>query len=144
MAKKNDNSSDIAALTKAQAKAELKRLAEEIAEHDRLYYQHDAPVISDSDYDKLRRRLEAVEKRFPDLVTAATPSAKVGAAALEKFGKVRHRVPMLSLNNAFSTDEVEDFVARVRRLLGLAPDEPLEFTAEPKIDGLSVSLRYDK
>ena len=144
MAKKTAAPSDIAALTKGQAKAELKRLAEEIAEHDRLYYQHDAPVISDSDYDKLRRRLEAVEKRFPDLVTAATPSGKVGAAALEKFGKVGHRVPMLSLNNAFSTDEVEDFVARVRRLLGLAPDEPLEFTAEPKIDGLSVSLRYDK
>ena len=144
MAKKTAAPSDVAALTKGQAKAELKRLAEEIAEHDRLYYQHDAPVISDTDYDKLRRRLEAVEKRFPDLVTAATPSAKVGAAALEKFGKVRHRVPMLSLNNAFSTDEVEDFVARVRRLLGLAPDEPLELTAEPKIDGLSVSLRYDK
>jgi len=144
VAKKTAAPSDVAALTKGQAKAELKRLAEEIAEHDRLYYQHDAPVISDSDYDKLRRRLEAVEKRFPDLVTAATPSAKVGAAALEKFGKVRHRVPMLSLNNAFSTDEVEDFVARVRRLLGLAPDEPLELTAEPKIDGLSVSLRYDK
>ena len=86
MAKKTATPSDIAALTKTQAKAELKRLAEEIAEHDRLYYQHDAPVISDSDYDKLRRRLEAVEKRFPDLVTAATPSAKVGAAALEKFG----------------------------------------------------------
>jgi DNA ligase (NAD+) len=144
VAKKTAAPSDVAALTKGQAKAELKRLAEEIAEHDRLYYQHDAPVISDSDYDKLRRRLEAVEKRFPDLVTAATPSGKVGAAALEKFGKVRHRVPMLSLNNAFSTEEVEDFAARVRRLLGLAPDEPLEFTAEPKIDGLSVSLRYDK
>jgi len=144
VAKKTAAPSDVAALTKGQAKAELKRLAEEIAEHDRLYYQHDAPVISDTDYDKLRRRLEAVEKRFPDLVTAATPSAKVGAAALEKFGKVRHRVPMLSLNNAFSTDEVEDFVARVRRLLGLVPDEPLELTAEPKIDGLSVSLRYDK
>src|SRR5215212_1340010 len=136
--------SDVATLTKAQAKAEVKRLAGEIAEHDGLYYQHDAPVISDSDYDKLRRRLEAIEKRFPDLVTAATPSVKVGAAALEKFGKVKHRVAMLSLNNAFSTAEVDDFIARVRRLLGLPPDEPLEFTAEPKIDGLSVSLRYDK
>jgi DNA ligase (NAD+) len=144
MAKKTGKASNVAALTKAQAKAELKLLSEEIAEHDRLYYQDDAPVVSDSDYDKLRRRLEAIEKRFPDLVTAATPSAKVGAAALEKFGKVRHRVPMLSLNNAFSTSEVEDFVARVRRLLGLGTDEPLEFTAEPKIDGLSVSLRYDK
>ena len=144
MAKKTGKASDVAVLTRAQAKAELKLLSEEIAEHDRLYYQDDAPVISDSDYDKLRRRLEAIEKRFPDLVTAATPSAKVGAAALEKFGKVKHRVPMLSLNNAFSTSEVEDFVARVRRLLGLGPDAPLEFTAEPKIDGLSVSLRYDK
>ena len=144
MAKKTGKASDVAVLTRAQAKAELKLLSEEIAEHDRLYYQDDAPVISDSDYDKLRRRLEAIEKRFPDLVTAATPSAKVGAAALEKFGKVKHRVPMLSLNNAFSTSEVEDFVARVRRLLGLGSDAPLEFTAEPKIDGLSVSLRYDK
>jgi DNA ligase (NAD+) len=144
MAKKTGKASDVAVLTRAQAKAELKLLSEKIAEHDRLYYQDDAPVISDSDYDKLRRRLEAIEKRFPDLVTAATPSAKVGAAALEKFGKVKHRVPMLSLNNAFSTSEVEDFVARVRRLLGLGSDAPLEFTAEPKIDGLSVSLRYDK
>jgi DNA ligase (NAD+) len=144
VARKTATPSDVAALTKAQAKAELKRLAAEIAEHDRLYYQHDAPAISDSDYDKLRRRLEAIEKRFPDLVTAATPSVKVGAAALEKFGKIKHRVPMLSLNNAFSIAEVEEFVARVRRLLGLAPDTSLEFTAEPKIDGLSVSLRYDQ
>ena len=92
MAKKTATPSDVAALTKAQAKAELKRLAGEIAEHDRLYYQHDAPVVSDSDYDKLRRRLEAIEKRFPEFVTAATPSVKVGGAALGKFGKVTHRV----------------------------------------------------
>jgi DNA ligase (NAD+) len=133
----------VEALTKAEAKAELKRLAKEIAEHDRLYYQEDAPLISDRDYDALRLRLDTIEKRFPDLVTPETPSAKVGAAALEKFGKIRHRVPMLSLNNAFSTTDVAEFIARVRRLLGLGADDALEFTAEPKIDGLSVSLRYD-
>jgi DNA ligase (NAD+) len=133
----------VEALTKAEAKAELKRLAKDIAEHDQLYYQEDAPVISDRDYDALRLRLDTIEKRFPDLVTPETPSAKVGAAALEKFGKIRHRVPMLSLNNAFSTTDVAEFIARVRRLLGLGADDALEFTAEPKIDGLSVSLRYD-
>jgi DNA ligase (NAD+) len=137
-------SEDVAKLSKAEAKGEVKRLAKEIADHDRRYYQEDAPVISDSDYDSLRLRLDAIEQRFPDLVRPDTPSAKVGAAALEKFGKVRHRVPMLSLNNAFGNEAVEEFVARVRRLLHLKADMTLEMTAEPKIDGLSISLRYDK
>jgi DNA ligase (NAD+) len=140
---KTKPSADVAKLSKAEATAEVKKLAKEIAEHDRRYYQEDAPVISDSDYDALRLRLDAIEQRFPDLVRPDTPSAKVGAAALEKFGKVRHRVPMLSLNNAFAKEDVEDFVGRVRRLLNLKADATLEMTAEPKIDGLSISLRYD-
>jgi DNA ligase (NAD+) len=134
---------DAAKLSKAEAKAEAKRLAKKIAEHDRLYYQEDAPVISDADYDALRLRLEAIEQRFPELAGPESPTAKVGAAALEKFGKVRHRVPMLSLSNAFSNDEVVDFVARVRRFLKIGAEAALEITAEPKIDGLSISLRYD-
>ena len=134
---------DAAKLSKAEAKAEAKRLAKKIAEHDRLYYQEDAPVISDADYDALRLRLEAIEQRFPELASPESPTAKVGAAALEKFGKVRHRVPMLSLSNAFSNDEVVDFVARVRRFLKIGAEAALEITAEPKIDGLSISLRYD-
>ncbi|HEU4475852.1 MAG TPA: NAD-dependent DNA ligase LigA, partial [Methyloceanibacter sp.] len=134
---------DAAKLSKAEAKAEAKRLAKKIAEHDRLYYQEDAPVISDADYDALRLRLEAIEQRFPDLASPESPTAKVGAAALEKFGKVRHRVPMLSLSNAFSNDEVVEFVARVRRFLKLGAEAAREITAEPKIDGLSISLRYD-
>jgi DNA ligase (NAD+) len=134
---------DAAKLSKAEAKAEAKRLAKKIAEHDRRYYQEDAPVISDADYDALRLRLEAIEQRFPELAGPESPTAKVGAAALEKFGKVRHRVPMLSLSNAFSNDEVVDFVARVRRFLKIGAEAALEITAEPKIDGLSISLRYD-
>ncbi|HYM98350.1 MAG TPA: NAD-dependent DNA ligase LigA, partial [Aestuariivirgaceae bacterium] len=135
---------DVGKLSREEAKAEVKKLTKEIARHDKRYYQEDAPVISDSDYDALRLRLDAIEQRFPDLVRPDTPSAKVGAAALEKFGKVRHRVPMLSLNNAFANEDVEDFVARVRRLLNLKADMTLEMTAEPKIDGLSISLRYDE
>src|SRR5919112_4464863 len=97
-----DSAADVTKLTKAQAKAQAKRLAQEIAEHDRLYYQEDAPLISDADYDAMRLRLEAIEARFPELRSAESPTAKVGAAALEKFGKVRHRLPMLSLSNAFA------------------------------------------
>jgi DNA ligase (NAD+) len=137
------NATNIQKLSKSQAKAELRKLIKQIAEHDERYYQRDAPIVSDSDYDVLRGRLEAIEKRFPDLVTPDSPSQKVGAPALEKFGKVRHRFPMLSLNNAFSNEEVEDFVGRVRRFLKLPADATLEITAEPKIDGLSISLRYE-
>jgi DNA ligase (NAD+) len=138
-----DSTADVAKLTKAQAKAQVKRLAEEIAEHDRLYYQEDAPLISDADYDAMRLRLETIEARFPELRSAESPTVKVGAAALEKFGKVRHRVPMLSLSNAFAVEEVEEFIARVKRFLKLSAEASVEFTAEPKIDGLSISLRYD-
>ncbi|HEY7763466.1 MAG TPA: NAD-dependent DNA ligase LigA [Aestuariivirgaceae bacterium] len=138
-----DSTADVAKLTKAQAKAQVRRLAEEIAEHDRLYYQEDAPLISDADYDAMRLRLETIEARFPELRSAESPTVKVGAAALEKFGKVRHRVPMLSLSNAFAVEEVEEFIARVKRFLKLSAEASVEFTAEPKIDGLSISLRYD-
>jgi DNA ligase (NAD+) len=138
-----DSTADVAKLTKAQAKAQVRRLAEEIAEHDKLYYQEDAPLISDADYDAMRLRLETIEARFPELRSAESPTVKVGAAALEKFGKVRHRVPMLSLSNAFAVEEVEEFIARVKRFLKLSAEASVEFTAEPKIDGLSISLRYD-
>src|SRR5437879_9122524 len=121
------------ALTEAQAKAELKRLAAEIGGHDRRYYQEDAPSISDAAYDALRRRNEEIEARFPDLARSDSPSRRVGAQPAQKFAKVRHAVPMLSLGNAFSDDEVSDFVARIRRFLSLK-DEPITFTAEPKID----------
>ena len=130
------------ALTEAAAKAELERLAAEIAEHDKRYHQEDAPTISDAAYDALRRRNEAVEARFPHLVRADSPSRRVGAAPAAKFAKVRHAIPMLSLGNAFAPEEVADFVGRVRRFLRLGADEAVELTAEPKIDGLSCSLRY--
>ncbi|HKR24257.1 MAG TPA: NAD-dependent DNA ligase LigA, partial [Allosphingosinicella sp.] len=131
-------------LTSKEAEKELAKLARELAAHDRLYHQQDAPKISDAEYDALRRRLEAIEQRFPDLARSDSPSQSVGAAPLAKFGKVRHRVPMLSLANAFSDDDVGEFVQRVRRFLQLGDDARLEFTAEPKIDGLSISLRYEK
>ncbi|MFL1875756.1 NAD-dependent DNA ligase LigA [Hansschlegelia beijingensis] len=118
-------------------------LAAEIAEHDRRYYQQDAPTISDAAYDELRRRLDALEAEFPELKTPDSPSQRVGAAPSEAFAKVRHAVPMLSLANAFSDEEVADFAARVRRFLDLRPDQELAIAAEPKIDGLSASLRYE-
>jgi DNA ligase (NAD+) len=131
-------------LTEAEAKAELERLAREIAHHDALYYRQDAPEISDADYDALRERNAAIEARFPALVQADSPSKRVGAAPVEAFGKVRHAVPMLSLGNAFTDEDVADFIVRVRRFLGLGPETDLEVTAEPKIDGLSISLTYER
>ncbi len=131
-------------LTPAEAKRELAALAAEIARHDALYYQADAPEISDADYDALRRRNTAIEARFPDLVRTDSPSHRVGAAPVDGFGKVRHRVPMLSLGNAFEDEDVVDFATRVRRFLGLPAGTHLAFTAEPKIDGLSISIRYEK
>src|SRR5229473_2574790 len=134
----------VEALTEAQAKAELKRLAAEIGAHDKRYYQEDAPTVSDATYDALRRRNEEIEARFPDLVRADSPSRRVGAQPLQKFAKVRHAVPMLSLGNAFSDSEVAEFVERIRRFLRLSADEKIVFTAEPKIDGLSCTLRYEE
>jgi DNA ligase (NAD+) len=130
-------------LTESQANAELERLAAEIAGHDKRYHQDDAPTVSDAEYDALRRRNEAIEARFPALVRADSPSRRVGAQPVGKFAKVRHSVPMLSLGNAFADQDVADFVERIRRFLRLAAEEPLAFTAEPKIDGLSCSLRYE-
>jgi DNA ligase (NAD+) len=130
-------------LTEAQAEAELERLAAEVGAHDRRYYQEDAPTVSDAAYDALRRRNEEIEARFPALVRADSPSRRVGAQPSQKFAKVRHAVPMLSLGNALSDEEVVEFVERVRRFLRLPEDEKLAFTAEPKIDGLSCSLLYE-
>ena len=134
---------DVDTLTKAQAKVELMRLAIEIEQHNERYYQEDAPTVSDADYDALRARLNAIEARFPELVTAQSPSQKVGAAPSGRFAKVQHAVPMLSLGNAFSDEDVADFVERVRRFLRLPAEESAVIVAEPKIDGLSLSLRYE-
>ncbi len=128
--------------TLRQARAEHARLAGVIAAHDVAYHRDDAPTVSDADYDALRRRLTAIEAAFPVLDTTASPSASVGAKPSEKFVTVRHRVPMLSLGNVFADEEVTEFIARVRRFLGLGAEAPLAVTAEPKIDGLSCSLRY--
>jgi DNA ligase (NAD+) len=134
---------DVSKLTKAQAKVEHKRLTLEIEGHDKAYYQDDAPKVSDADYDTLRRRFNAIEARFPELVTSDSPSQKVGAAPTGRFKKVRHAVPMLSLDNAFAEADVIDFVGRIRRFLKLGEDDKIDFSAEPKIDGLSMSLRYE-
>jgi DNA ligase (NAD+) len=133
----------ISDLTEAQAKAELKRLAAEIAAHDKRYYQEDKPTVTDAAYDALRQRNAAIEARFPTLTRADSPSRRVGAAPTGRFKKVRHALPMLSLDNAFEQQDVINFVARIRRFLKLGEDEKIAFSAEPKIDGLSMSLRYE-
>jgi DNA ligase (NAD+) len=130
-------------LTERQAKAEHARLEAEIAEHDRRYYQDDAPTVSDADYDALRRRYAAIEGRFPQLRTLQSLTQRVGATPSARFVKVRHAVPMLSLDNAFAEEDVVEFVGRIRRFLRLPEDEAIAFSAEPKIDGLSMSLRYE-
>ncbi|MEP2680824.1 MAG: NAD-dependent DNA ligase LigA [Sulfitobacter sp.] len=135
---------EVEALTKAQAETELARLAEVLNEANTAYHTEDAPEISDADYDALKRRNAAIEARFPDIKRADSPSEQVGAPVAEGFGKVRHAVPMLSLANAFDAEEVTEFDARIRKYLGLGSDAPLAYTAEPKIDGLSLSLRYEK
>lgn len=131
------------ALTRAEAEAELERLAREIAYHDERYHGRDAPEATDAEYDALRRRNDAIEARFPDLVRDDSPSRRVGAAPSAGFAKVAHAAPMLSLGNAFDAEDVGDFYARVRRFLGLEEGEPVEVVAEPKVDGLSISLRYE-
>ncbi len=143
MAKRTRPLAPVEQLTKAQAKVELMRLALEIEAHDVRYYREDAPTVSDAAYDALRRRVEAIEARFPDLVTADSPTQTVGVQPSGRFAKVRHAVPMLSLGNAFSDDDVSEFIARVRRFLRLDDGEFPVITAEPKIDGLSLSLRYE-
>ncbi|MCT8267476.1 NAD-dependent DNA ligase LigA [Afifella sp. JA880] len=130
-------------LTLDEAQAELARLAAEIAGHDRRYYEDDAPSVSDAAYDALRQRNAALEARFPELKRSDSPSEKVGAKPSGRFAKVRHSVPMLSLDNAFYDEDVHDFAARIRRFLGMKPEEAIEVLAEPKIDGLSASLRYE-
>src|SRR5262249_8559992 len=122
-------------LDERQAKAGLKRLAAEIAVHDQRYYQDDAPTISDAEYDALRRRNAAIEARYPGLVRADSPSRRIGAAPAAKFARVRHAVPMLSLDNAFAEQDVLDFIGRIRRFLRLQDDDEIIFSAEPKIDG---------
>ncbi len=134
---------DIEALTVEQAQAELARLAAEIARHDARYHTDDAPEISDGDYDALRRRNAAIEAAHPDLIREDSPSHRVGAPVADGFAKVAHAVQMLSLGNAFEPEDVQDFADRVRKFLSIAADAPLAFTAEPKIDGLALSLRYE-
>jgi DNA ligase (NAD+) len=143
MASKDNSKTPVENLTEKQAKAEHARLAEDIAGHDRRYYQDDAPTVSDAEYDALRRRYGAIEVRFPQLATRESLTQRVGAAPAARFAKVRHAVPMLSLDNAFADADVVDFVGRIRRFLRLPEDEEIVFSAEPKIDGLSMSLRYE-
>jgi DNA ligase (NAD+) len=134
----------VEALTPAEAAAELERLARAIADADAAYYQNDAPELTDAEYDALRQRNLAIEARFPELKREDSPSERVGAEAGDGFAKARHSAPMLSLDNAFTDEDVADFATRIRRFLGLPGEEVVAFTAEPKIDGLSLSLTYEK
>ncbi len=134
---------DVAALSEAEAAAELAALAAEIAHHDTLYHGRDAPEVSDAAYDALVARNRAIEARFPALIRADSPSRRVGAPVSEGFEKARHGEPMLSLGNVFSAQDFGEFCASIRRFLGLKPEESLAFVAEPKIDGLSINLTYE-
>ncbi|MSP68287.1 MAG: NAD-dependent DNA ligase LigA [Alphaproteobacteria bacterium] len=133
----------VESLSAAEAAVELAHLAAEIARHDQLYFNRAAPEISDFAYDALRQRLNAIEARFPTLVAADSPSRRVGAPPVADFGKVTHSRPMLSLDNAFEPADVHEFLARVRRFLGLAAEAPVALVGEPKIDGVSAVLRYE-
>ena len=130
-------------ISEAEAANRLMRLAKEIARHDRLYHDQDAPEISDAEYDALVRENRELEEQFPQLVRADSPSKRLGAAPTTALAKVAHARPMLSLENGFSEDEVAEFVGRVRRFLNLPADAFVAMTAEPKIDGLSCSVRYE-
>ena len=133
----------VADLTEAEALEELTALADAMAAHDIAYHQRDAPTVSDADYDALKRRNLEIEDRFPHLIRENSPSLRVGAARSEQFQPVEHGVPMLSLDNAFADEDAIDFDARVRRFLRIGADETVGYTAEPKIDGLSCSIRYE-
>ncbi|WP_026310270.1 NAD-dependent DNA ligase LigA [Neomegalonema perideroedes] len=130
-------------LTPLEAVAELARLAERIAAADKAYHEEDSPILTDAAYDALRLRNEALEAAFPNLIREDSPSRRVGSAPASAFGKIAHRVPMLSLNNGFAEEDAAEFLDRMKRFLGMAPETPLPVTAEPKIDGLSISLRYE-
>lgn len=127
-----------------RARDEHDKLAAEILEHDRRYYTEDRPTVSDAAYDDLRKRLVALEREYPALVTPDSPSQRIGAAPAEAFGKVAHGRPMLSLDNAFTDEEVAEFIGRIRRFLGLGAETEIDMVAEPKIDGLSASLLYEE
>ncbi|MGN6059080.1 MAG: DNA ligase LigA-related protein, partial [Sphingomicrobium sp.] len=144
MTKENPHPGPLPHAREGEAAARLKWLADEIARHDKLYHDRDAPEISDAEYDALVRENRELEQRFPQLVRADSPSKRLGAAPTTALAKVAHARPMLSLENAFSAEEVEEFVGRVKRFLALPADAFVAFTAEPKIDGLSCSLRYEK
>jgi len=134
---------EIELMTRLEAEEELAFLARRMAELDIAYHQKDAPLVSDAEYDKLKRRNEMLEEAFPDLIRPDSPSRKVGAAAAEGFGQVTHSIPMLSLGNIFTEDDVVDFMEKIHRFLGISPDEPIDIVAEPKIDGLSFSAVYE-
>ena len=131
-------------LTKEQAAIELERLAREISTHRRAYFEEDAPTLSDAEYDALERRNRLIEQRFPALIRVDSPSKSVGSTASTKFTKITHQVSMLSLDNAFHDSDVVDFLGRAQRFLGVEDQSALACTAEPKIDGLSLSVRYEK
>ena len=136
-------SKPVSDLTEDEARAELEKLAVDIHYHNRRYHSEDAPEITDADFDAMVRRNQDIETSFPHLIRLDSPSHMVGAAPAAQFTKHRHRLPMLSLSNAFDDDEARDFDNRVKRFLNLPPDENLAYSVEPKIDGLSISLRYE-
>ncbi len=135
---------EVADLLDLEAATELESLAKELAQHDKAYYQSDAPTINDGEYDSLRKRNESIEAAFPHLIRKDSPSKKVGAQPSSGFSKVTHARPMLSLGNAFNEEDVREFIQGIKRFLSLNNDEPIQVMAEPKIDGLSASLRYEE
>src|SRR5438270_10931136 len=124
----------------AQAAKRLEQLRDEVRKHDRLYYEQATPIISDREYDRLYRELVDLEAQFPDLLTPDSPTQRVGGKPLEAFAQIQHRVPMLSLDNTYSEDEVANFYKRIKRLL---PDEKIAVVIEPKVDGVAVSVMYE-